>query len=1034
MKNICTAALLLLSGITHFYGQQQKELSKMKVNYSAENIPAANAIERFLLENKIKQFSFSTDHLKNYRIRAVTCTNESVLDCANKILKGLPFEAIIYNNSVIIRQKISKTSAFSDQEEIAPAVATLQKVKDTAAFINNETKIEEITLNAGYYSVKDKERTGSIAKVTAKEIENQPVTNVLSTVQGRMAGVSITQNSGVPGGGFDIQIRGRNSLRTTSNSGIDGSQPLYVIDGVPIGGEMTSTYSGVILPGASINPLNSINPNDIESFEILKDADATAIYGSRGANGVILVTTKKGKAGKLRLSFNTSYALSQVVSKMKMLDTSQYLTMRKQAFANDGITAYPATAYDINGVWNQDRDPDWVKTLIGNTAATSNMQVSLNGGSENTTFLLAFGHNEQSTAFGSDFKYSSNNFSSNISHRSLDRKFQLNVSNMFSIQKNNIVRSDITRQAYWLAPNSPSLYTENGSLNWENNTFANPVAPFNSTYANQTKQFLTNINSMYEIFTGLKIKFNGGINYQTLDEIAIQPNTMYNPSFALGQSSATSRASKSNQDRFSFILEPQANWIYKNGNHELDVLIGGTFQRDVNQQGSMTGIGFESNQFIENIGAAQTKIISDQVNTEYRYAAVFGRINYQYKNRYIMNVTGRRDGSSRFGPNKRFANFGAIGTAWLFSNEALLKNSKWLSFGKLRGSFGSAGSDNIGDYQYLDTFTVSSSIYNAVTALLPSRLYNPDYSWEKTVKLEAALELGFFKNRLNLTTAWYLNRSSNQLVGIQLPAITGFPSVLANLPATVENTGFELEITARPLKLDQIQWETGFNISFPKNKLVAFPGLEGSTYANQYMIGKPTSIIKVYQFEGINPQTGQYQFTDFNGDGKISSPDDNKVVEKIGVDFFGGWNNTLRYKNWDISFLFQFVKQRNRNYNNIMPVPGSMNNQPIEVLDVWSTENPSGFYAPYRSATNASHNLFQNSTAAISDASFIRLKNLQVGYKIPIINGVFKEAKIYFQGQNVFTVTKYFGIDPEFIAMGYLPPLRTYAFGAQFNF
>jgi TonB-linked SusC/RagA family outer membrane protein len=448
----------------------------------------------------------------------------------------------------------------------------------------------------------------------------------------------------------------------------------------------------------------------------------------------------------------------------------------------------------------------------------------------------------------------------------------------------------------------------------------------------------------------------------------------------------------------------------------------------------MTGIGFESNAFIQNIGAAQTKIISDQLQSEYRYAAVFGRLNYQYKNKYILNITGRRDGSSRFGPNNRFANFGAVGAAWLFTKEPFLSQAKWLSFGKLRGSFGTAGSDNIGDYQYLDSYIVSpSSVYNGTTGLLPSRLYNPDYSWEKTRKLEMALELGLFKNRLNVTAAWYRNRSSNQLVGYQLPAVTGFGSVLANLDATVENTGLEFEVSARPLSSGSLQWETGFNISFPRNKLISFPGLEGSTYANQYVIGQPTSIVKVYHLEGIDPKTGQYQFTDFNGDGKISSPDDNKVIENIGVEYFGGWSNTLRYKNWDLTFLVQFVKQRNRNYNYIMPVPGSMNNQPVEVMNVWSADNPNGVYMPYHSGSSASHILFQNSDAAISDASFIRLKNVQLGYRIPLQNSVFKDVKIYFQGQNLVTWTRYFGIDPEFLFMGFLPPLRTFSFGLQFN-
>lgn len=267
--------------------------------------------------------------------------------------------------------------------------------------------------------------------------------------------------------------------------------------------------------------------------------------------------------------------------------------------------------------------------------------------------------------------------------------------------------------------------------------------------------------------------------------------------------------------------------------------------------------------------------------------------------------------------------------------------------------------------------------------------------------------------------------------------MTGFGSVLANLPATVENSGIEMELSAFPVKNQNLKWETSFNVSFPKNKLLSFPNLSGSTYANQYLIGQPTSIIKLYQMEGINPQTGLYQFTDFNGDGKIASPDDNIVVENIGVNYFGGWNNSLTYKNWDFSVLFQFVNQRNRNYNTLMPTPGGMNNQPVEVLDVWSPANPNGFYMPYSGGSNGSkntsQNLFKSSSATVSDASFIRLKNVQLSYRIPLQNSVFQNVKIYFQGQNLLTWTKYFGMDPEFVSIGYLPPLRTYAFGIQFN-
>jgi len=1032
MKNICTATLLLLSGVTLFSGQQ-KDLSKIKVNYSADKISAVDAIRGFLAENNIKQFGYSPDLLEKYRIQEIRCTNESLLDCATKILKGLPFEAVIYNNTLIIRQKINKVSDIADIQNINSQF-TITEGKDTVT-AKRETKIEEVTLNAGYYKVKDKERTGSIAKISAKDIENQPVTNVLAAAQGRMAGVNITQSGGTPGGGYQIQIRGQNSLRTISNSGIDGNQPLYIVDGVPIGGQAPSQFAGPALPGGSINPLNSISPQDIESFEILKDADATAIYGSRGANGVVLITTKKGKSGRLGLSFNTQYSFSKALSGLDMMNTQEYLSMRRQAFSNNGISAYPATAYDVNGTWDQNRYTDWRKELIGNLATASNTQLSLNGGNETTTFLISLGHQEQGTVNAKDFKYKTNNISTNLNHRSKDGRFRLNISNFFSNQKNNVVNEDLTKISYTLAPNAPSLYHPDGSLNWQNNTFTNPVAAYNASYTYDNVQFMNNYNAEYELLKNIRFKFNGGINYQAFEEWSLRPNTIYNPSFITGQSSAYSQASKYNQSRISYILEPQLNWTFQKGAHQFDILAGATYQQNTNKQGFITGTGFESNTLIENVAAAQTKVIGDQISTEYRYVALFGRINYQLNKKYILNITGRRDGSSRFGPNNKFADFGAVGAAWLFSRENFFKDYRWLSFGKLRGSIGTSGSDNIGDYQYVDTYSISStSVYNGTTGLIPSRLYNPDFSWEKTTKMEMAVELGFFKSRLNLSAAYYRNRSSNQLVGYQLPAVTGFATVNANLDATVQNTGLELEANVRALTRGNFQWETSLNISFPKNKLLSFPGLAGSTYANTYVIGQPVNIIKVYHLEGIHPQTGQYQFTDYNQDGKTTSPDDRQVIEDLAVKYFGGWSNQLRYSNFNLSFLFQFVKQKTRNYNASMSSPGLMNNLPKEVLNVWSAENPTGYYMPYRSSVNTLHSLFQNSDATVSDGSYIRLKNVQLSYTIPLKDSpLFHDVRIYFQGQNLWTWTRYFGIDPESGTSSFLPPLKTYALGIQFN-
>ncbi|WP_028122575.1 SusC/RagA family TonB-linked outer membrane protein [Epilithonimonas tenax] len=895
--------------------------------------------------------------------------------------------------------------------------------------LGKEKEIEEVVLNAGYYKVKNKERTGSIAKISAKDIENQPVTNVLASAQGRMSGVSITQNSGTPGGGFDIQIRGKNSIRR------EGNEPLYIIDGVPQASETPSLYSNRILPWSSINPLNAINPNDIESFEILKDADATAIYGSRGANGVIIVTTKRGKKGRSELKLNTSYSLSRITRPMELMNTEQYISMRKQGFQNDNVP-YPATMYDINGTWDQSRYTDWQKELIGGTADAYAVQLSLSGGSEITSYNISYGHNEQSTVLPADFRYRTDNVNANFSYFTPDRRLEFNFVNMFSFQKNNVQNDDLTLKSITLSPNAPALYNTSGNINWENGTFTNPVASFLSEYINKTAFFNNGLNVSYKLFPFLSVKMNAGISYQNFEERSLKPHTINNP--ALGQTSLNSTSSKNNQVNFSYILEPQVVGTYQFGNHQFEALVGTTLQKTQSDQGAITGRGFESNALIDNIGAASVKTISDQVRSEYNYTAVFARFNYQLKKRYILNLTGRRDGSSRFGPNNRFGNFGALGGAWLFSEENFLRDSKWLTLGKIRGSIGTTGNDKIGDYQYLNTYIISSNIYNGQTGLNPARLYNPNFSWEKTVKKEVAMELGFWKGRFNFSGAYYENTSSNQLVGIPLPATTGFSSIQSNLPAKIRNTGWEFDTSIQVLKNGKFRYDTSFNLSIPRNTLVEFPNLEGSTYSNQYVIGYPTTIARVYQYEGIDPATGLYKFKDFNGDGKINSPDDNKAVEKLGVRMFGGWSSQFRFGQWSASFLWQFVKQRNWNYNRQMLMPGTLSNQPVEVLDAWSPSNPEGTYMQYSAGYNPQklslHGFFQNSTAAVSDASYIRLKNVQVNYRIPVDRMGIKEAMVYFQGQNLLTITDYFGMDPEFYLVGYLPPLKTYSLGFQVTF
>src|SRR5690606_3057491 len=339
----------------------------------------------------------------------------------------------------------------------------------------------------GYYSVKDKERTGSISKITAKEIGQQPVANPLAAMQGRMAGVNITQSSGTPGGGFDIQIRGRNSLRT------EGNAPLYIVDGVPFLSESNSSrnLSASIFISTANSNLQLINPNDIESIEVLKDADATAIYGSRGANGVVLITTKKGVEQPTVYSVQSSTAVSTVPKYMNLLKTQNYIELRKQAFENDGITTYPANAYDVNGTWDQDRYTDWQKELIGGKAVSQQTLASIRGGNKKNQYMVQTSIAKDGTVFPGDYGNTRKNILGQLSHRVPSNKWFFQAQFLRGESNNRLLGTDLTREALILPPNAPALYDELGNLNWENSTWDNPLRWENQLYTTKNVQWLT---------------------------------------------------------------------------------------------------------------------------------------------------------------------------------------------------------------------------------------------------------------------------------------------------------------------------------------------------------------------------------------------------------------------------------------------------------------------------------------------------------------------------------------------------------------
>lgn len=910
----------------------------------------------------------------------------------------------------------------------APREVSIRDQTTLVVALDSDIKsLNEVVVHAGYWDVKEKEQTGNIARVTADQISKQPVSNPLATLVSRVPGLEVTQQTGVPGGSFKVRIRGTNSIA-------NGNDPLYIIDGVPFMSTSMSfleTSGGILgnpslAAGQGTSPLNSINPADIESIEVLKDADATAIYGSRGSNGVILITTKKGVQGKTKVDFNLYAGAGNVSRKMNLLNSNQYLQMRREAFANDDEVPTKANARDLL-LWDTTRNTNWQKELIGGTANIADAQLSISGGEKSTQFSVGGGYHKETTVFPGDFSDQRASVHSSISNNSPNQKLKTTFSVNYSNNNTNLLKQDLTSQALLLPPIAPKLYDDNGNLSWTNwsSTYENPLAYTKRGYEAKTNNLIGNAVISYDILPRLHIKSSLGYTNTSMKAITTTPISSQFPDPGAQNSSTFSNSSFQN-----WIVEPQLNWKPVLGENKIDVLIGSTFLSQTTDGLAQTGYGFSSEALMKNIAAAPGRTLGTNYYSQYRYQAVFGRANYSLKGKYILNLTGRRDGSSRFGPGKQFAFFGAVGSAWIFSEEDFVKEAlPFLTFGKIRISYGTTGNDQLGDYQYLDTYSSSAGSYQGVIGLQPQRLSNPNFAWETNKKFESGLEFGIINNRISGSVSYYQNRSSNQLVGYPLASTTGFNSIQGNFPATVQNAGVEFELTTKNIERSSFTWKTSFNISIPRNKLVEFPNLSAfPSYANTYVVGEPLNIRKLYHSTGIDPATGIYTFEDVNKDGSYNF-EDRQIVKFIGQDFFGGLYNGFIYKNFQVDIQFQFVKQTGNNYIVNFDAPGLLANDPTFVQDRWRKigDDTSVQRFGQTGGPLTAYSMLTSSEASVSDASFIRLKNLSISYLFPsdwMKKVHIQNAKLFIQAQNLLTFTNYKGLDPELPGSSQLPPLR----------
>ncbi len=912
--------------------------------------------------------------------------------------------------------------------------------------LNYQVKVLDETLVVAYGKVTKRFNTGSVNKVSKEDIQRQPTGNVLTALQGTVPGLVVSQPSGIPGAAVSLQIRGRTSINSNINN-----DPLIIIDGVPFAPNNTSiSQVSSALGTGGLSPFSLINPADIESIEILKDADATAIYGSRGANGVILISTRKGKAGKTKLTLNAWTGFSRATRSPSFLSTREYVALRKEAFANDGITpnatvGSPGYAPDLM-IWDTTRYTDLRKMLTGGTARSTDLQLTLSGGNESTQFSLGSGYFHQTTVFPGSLAENRGSLHFDLSHRPIEKKYSVSFKAGYVSSGNTINVSDLSALLR-LPPNIPALYTADGKLNWESGgvVFDNPLASSLKKYRAASSNLITNLRIGYRFHKSISFTTSLGYNILTVNDHSTNPIAAQNPATApLGSASFGSMTAR------SLIAEPQLDYSARVGKLKLIALAGATLQQNVTDVTSFNGNGYTSDLQLGSLKAASAVTVIRDDRSDYRYAAAFGRINLRYADKYILNITGRRDGSSRFGPGKRFANFGAVGAAWLFSSEAIVRRAvPVLSSGKLRASYGTTGNDKIGDYAFLNTFSATGQSYGGTGGITPTSLFNPDYAWEMNRKFEAVIETGWWKDRLLLSVAFYRNLCSNQLINFSLPAQTGGSGIIANFPAVVENKGWEIESSAVLAHSKNFSWTAGFNLTIPSTKLLSYPNFESSVYNSTLVVGQPLNIAAGYRSAGVNPSTGLFEYLD--KEGKITSTpvsaDRVKDLVKLDPRFYGGLSTNMKVRHFEIDVLFEFRSIEGRNYiGNIYGgslYPGMMFNLPRAVLTRWHkpgdvTEIQKATTRPGTAAYTAAN--FIRLTGAentYSDASYVRVKNVSLAYVFAeslLKKAKIEQAKVYIRAQNLFTLTKFKGGDPEGQDIFRMPPLRTIAAGLQLTF
>ncbi len=872
-------------------------------------------------------------------------------------------------------------------------------------------RLNEIVV-VGYGQQKKKDISSALTSINTEQMENAPTYSFEGALQGLSSGVNISSPSATPGAAISVNIRGTTSISASS-------QPLYIIDGIPVVTGNNSALNANIQP---TNPLADINPADIESITVLKDASAVAIYGSRGANGVILINTKRGESGKAQINLNYYYGISEIANTPEMMTADQWVEFLNVAAENDGLGENYWS--DIIG------EPGTLTTYdvydeIFRSAPTHNVDLSASGGNDKTQFYMSGNYfSQEGVQLGQGFERFSGRM--NLDHQVNDKvsiggTFYYGVGkHQRTINENDEYGVIVNAQAW--DPTAP-LYNGDGS-------YTNPFDYFgwwaleNPTLIAQeyVNESLSNrIQSMafidWEILAGLTFRSSLAIDFSSLTEESFIPAGYNQTNDGL--------ATFATYQETNLINENTLSWSKLVDKHDFNVLGGFTWQNNDVLYSQIDGQGFTVNDKYKLTNAA-TITYGESSGSSFGLVSYLLRFNYGYDNRYLVSLTGRMDGSSRFGENERFGSFPSASVAWNAHNESFLKESTWLNQLKFRTSYGIIGNQEIGNETWTGKWSLRSP-YNGQSGIRPQSLANPDLTWEETAQLNVGVDMTMLESRVSLTADYFDKQTERLLLQSNIPGNSGFTTITSNA-GTIQNKGYELTLsTVNVLKKD-FKWMSSINYTDLTNEVIDVIN-DGEILGRNFILkeGEPLSSLYLIRFLGVDPTTGDAKFQDLNSDGLIDL-DDRQIVGSGLPTYFGGFNNELSYKGFNLQFMFYFsggnqIFNQSRyayeNYGAFAPnVTIPYGNYNTHSLDYWRqpgdiTDVPRPSHARL-GEEGAQSSRF--STQYMEDGDFIRLRTVKLSYsfgKEVLERLKLRSLVVYGTGQNLFTWTNYLGFDPE---------------------